>query len=86
MGLANRLVEPGGSLAAAVALAQELSALPQLCMRSDRRSSYDQWALPLDDALRNELRLGFSVLAAGESLEGAARFAAGEGRHGTAAP
>jgi len=92
MGLANRLVEPGGALAAAVALAHELSELPQMCLRSDRRSSYEQWTLPLDDALRNELRLGFSVLAAGESLEGAARFTGGAGRHGrpeqgeTAAP
>lgn len=86
MGLANRLVEPGGALTAAVALAQELSALPQLCMRADRRSSYEQWTLPLDEAIHNEFRLGFSVIASGETQEGAARFASGQGRHGEAAP
>ena len=36
----------------AVALAESLSAFPQLCLRTDRRSSYEQWGLPLDDALR----------------------------------
>src|SRR5512143_1162032 len=39
MGLANRLVPPGQARDAAVALAQELAALPQTCLRSDRRSS-----------------------------------------------
>ena len=82
MGLANRIVETGSARAAAVALAHELSELPQLCMRADRRSSYEQWALPIDDALRNEFELGFSVIASGETLAGAARFASGEGRHG----
>ena len=86
MGLANRLVEPGEALAAAVALAHELSTLPQLCLRADRRSSYEQWSMDLDDAIRNEFHLGFSVIAAGESLEGAARFASGAGRHGASAP
>ena len=82
MGLAHRIVETGSARAAAVALAHELSELPQLCMRADRRSSYEQWALPIDDALRNEFELGFSVIASGETLAGAARFASGEGRHG----
>src|SRR5438132_3637813 len=45
MGLANRLAEPGQSLAAAVALAHELSRLPQRCLRSDRLSAHEQWAL-----------------------------------------
>jgi len=82
MGLANRLVEPGTALAAAVELAHQLSALPQGCMRRDRQSSYDQWALSLPDALANETKLGLATIRSGETLAGAARFAAGEGRHG----
>lgn len=82
MGLANRLVEPGEALGAALALAHELAALPQNCMREDRLSSYDQWALPLDEAIRSEYRHGLRVLGSGESVEGAARFAGGAGRHG----
>src|SRR6202047_948333 len=36
IGLANRVVPPGQALAASVALAHELAALPQVCLRSDR--------------------------------------------------
>lgn len=82
MGLANRLVDTGDALAAAVALAKDLSRFPQRCMRSDRLSAYEQWAMPLEDALANETKRGREVIASGETVEGARRFAAGEGRHG----
>jgi enoyl-CoA hydratase len=85
MGLANRVVEPGGALDAAVALAHELAGLPQLCLRSDRQSSYEQWSLTIDDALRNEFALGAATVASGETLDGASRFASGAGRHGAPA-
>ena len=82
MGLANRLVEPGRALEAAVELAQALARLPQRCMRGDRRSAYDQWDLELGEALANETQIGLGVIASGETLEGAKRFAGGAGRHG----
>lgn len=82
MGLVNRLVPPGGALDAAVALGEELAAFPQRCLRSDRRSSYDQWGLGLDDALRRETELGLEVIRSGETREGASRFRDGAGRHG----
>jgi len=82
MGLANRVVEPGTARAAAVVLATELSALPQFCLRHDRLSSYQQWALDLPDALLLEYEHGLEVLKSGEAREGATRFAAGAGRHG----
>ena len=63
----------------------ELAALPQLCLRSDRRSSYEQWGLPLADALSNEFGRGAATIASGETLDGATRFAAGAGRHGAPA-
>ncbi len=85
MGLANRLVEPGGALGAARALAHELAALPQQCLRADRASSYEQWGLPLDDALRNEFAHGSAVLRGPEMRDGVARFVGGEGRHGAPA-
>ena len=83
MGLANRLVEPGQALPAAVALAHELAAFPPLCMRSDRESSYEQWSLSLAEALVNERHLGLEVIRSGETQQGAERFVAGAGRHGT---
>ncbi len=82
MGLANRLVEKGQTLAAARELAADLCAFPQRCLRSDRLSSYQQWDMSLDDALANETALGREVIRSGETREGARRFAAGEGRHG----
>lgn len=82
MGLVNRLAPRGGALDAAVALAHELSTLPQGCLRSDRRSAYDQWSLPMDEALARETALGLAVIRSGETQAGAARFAAGAGRHG----
>jgi enoyl-CoA hydratase len=53
-------------------------------MRNDRMSSYEQWALTLDDAMRNEYRHAIATLASGEALAGATRFSAGAGRHGAA--
>ena len=82
IGLANRVVEPGEALAAAVALAGELADLPQRCLRSDRRSAHEQWSLDLGAALARETMLGLDTIRSGETLQGASRFAAGEGRHG----
>jgi enoyl-CoA hydratase len=84
LGLANRVVPPGEALPAAVALAQQLAALPQVCLRSDRMSALEQWGLSEDDAARNEARRGREVVTSGETLEGARRFAGGAGRRGTA--
>lgn len=82
MGLANRLVEKGEALSEAKKLARQLCQFPQLCMRSDRLSSYQQWDLNLDNAIQNETQLGLEVIKSGETREGAQRFANGEGRHG----
>jgi enoyl-CoA hydratase len=81
IGLANRLVAPGEALAAAQALAREIAAFPQACMLADRQSAYEQWNLPLDEALRQEGARGVALVLT-EGAAGAARFVAGEGRHG----
>ena len=83
MGLANRLTQPGEALTAALALADDLARFPQHGLRSDRLSLYEQWTLSWDEALGNETRRGLDVLRSGESVEGARRFAAGHGRHGS---
>jgi enoyl-CoA hydratase len=82
MGLANRLTDPGGALAAAVSLAKDLAALPQRCLRADRKSAYEQWDKSLPDALRNEYGHGLGVVAHDDMLDGVARFVGGAGRHG----
>lgn len=82
MGLANVLCEPGEALSTALSLAEHIARFPQQCLRSDRMSSYVQWDLSLEAALREETRRGIEVIASGETLSGAARFAEGAGRHG----
>jgi len=82
MGLANRLTEPGAALGGALELARQIAAFPQLCLRSDRLSAYEQWHLSWDDATRNEYHRGMEVIESGETREGAQRFANGAGRHG----
>lgn len=83
IGLANRVVPDGTCRAAAEALAREIARFPELCMRADRRSVYDQWSLPLDAALHREYELGFEVIRSGETRAGAQRFASGKGRGGS---
>ncbi|WP_409468034.1 crotonase/enoyl-CoA hydratase family protein [Streptomyces sp. HC307] len=80
MGLANRLVPSGTARAAAEELAATIARFPQPCLRSDRASVLEQDGLDEQTAMRGELRHGMGVLA--QSLEGAARFASGAGRHG----
>ncbi len=82
MGLANRLVPQGEALDAARALAHQLAALPQFCLRSDRMSALEQWGLSEADAAVNEAVRGRAVISSGETLEGALRFAGGAGRGG----
>jgi enoyl-CoA hydratase/carnithine racemase len=84
MGLVNRVVPHGESRRAAEELARDLAALPQECLRNDRRSAYEQGDLSFEAALANEFQLGLRSLAGAQ--EGAARFAGGQGRQGAAAP
>jgi enoyl-CoA hydratase len=81
IGLANRVVPRGTSRAAAAALARELAAVPQECLRGDRQSAYEQFGLPVEAALAHEFRCGSRALGT-EALAGVRRFAEGAGRHG----
>ncbi|MCX4514097.1 crotonase/enoyl-CoA hydratase family protein [Streptomyces sp. NBC_01619] len=83
IGLANRLVPTGDARRAAERLAREIAAFPQLCLRHDRLSVREQHGLTEADALAGEYRHGLVPLTAGETQEGAERFADGAGRHGS---
>ncbi|MFN7121148.1 MAG: crotonase/enoyl-CoA hydratase family protein [Hydrogenophaga sp.] len=80
MGLANRVVPTGQAREAAITLARQLDAFPQATMRADRISALAQWDLPLGEALLQEWQRGKARIP--DALEGATRFAAGQGRHG----
>ncbi len=80
-GLANRLVPTGTARAHAEELAARIAAFPQACLRGDRMSALEQDGMAEAEAMRNELRHGLVSLP--DASEGAARFAAGAGRHGS---
>jgi len=80
IGLVNEVVAPGAHLTRALELAEALAAFPQETMLADRRAAVEGAGLPLAEGLALEHRLGREVLAV--AAAGAARFAAGEGRHG----
>ncbi|KAF2155454.1 enoyl-CoA hydratase/isomerase family protein [Myriangium duriaei CBS 260.36] len=84
MGLVNRVVPKGKALEEALKLAESLLEFPQECMKTDRASCYYSAfnATSFEDALRNEFENGRKVVSA-ESIQGAARFSKGEGRHGS---
>jgi enoyl-CoA hydratase len=81
IGLCDRVVPRGEARGAAEALAREIARFPQACVAIDRASVYAQASLPLQAALRQEFERGIEALRR-EGVEGAGRFAAGEGRAG----
>jgi enoyl-CoA hydratase len=83
IGLANRVVPDGRARAEAEALAAKIARFPQVCVRGDRASAYEQAGLPVAEAMKRELFHGMNALASGEALSGAQRFAGGAGRHGS---
>jgi enoyl-CoA hydratase len=82
MGLVNRVVARAAAREEAEKLAREIAAFPQVCMREDRMSAYEQFDLSFAAALRGEFNHGLHSLQAG-AREGATRFASGAGRHGS---
>lgn len=81
-GLANRVVPRGTAREAAEALAREVAAFPQTCMRNDRSSVLHQAGRSEPDALAFELEVGLESLVS-DAQAGAERFTRGAGRHGT---
>lgn len=82
IGLVHRVVPNGTARAAAEQLARELAQFPQVCLRGDRMSAYEQFDLPYQEAMANEFRHGLTAVRE-ETSEGAKRFVGGAGRHGS---
>ena len=81
MGLVNRVVERGHVRAAALDLAEEIAAFPEVCMREDRLSMYEGIGHSEADAMAIEFSHGLTSLRA-DMRENVSRFVSGEGRHG----
>ncbi|MHA1786193.1 MAG: crotonase/enoyl-CoA hydratase family protein [Candidatus Helarchaeota archaeon] len=81
-GLANYLVDEGKSRIEAEKLAKKICKFPQICMRNDRLSAYEQFGMDIESALKNEFEHGLKAIESGETFNGAQRFTDGQGRHG----
>jgi enoyl-CoA hydratase len=82
-GLANRIVDDGQSKIEAENLAREIAAFPQVCMRNDRHSTYQQFGLNFEDAMVKEFEFGLETLNRGEFLTGSRAFINGKGKNGS---
>ncbi len=80
IGLANRVVDTGGALSAALEWAAEIARFPQACLRADLASARAAFEHDADAGLAAEFARGMTVLDG--ALEGASRFAGGRGRGG----
>jgi enoyl-CoA hydratase/carnithine racemase len=83
IGLLTEVVPAGAHLERALALAQGLARFPQPTMLADRRAAIEGLGMPLAEGLALEAQAGPEVFADG--VQGARRFAAGEGRGGAGA-
>ena len=81
IGLATRKVARGTTRAEAETLARQIAGFPRIAMGSDRRSTYEGFDLDQAAAIRREMELSLEARRQ-EAQAGAARFAAGAGRHG----
>lgn len=82
IGLVHRVVPKGRARQAAEELAREIAAFPQVCLRGDRLSAYEQFDLGFEDAMAREFKRGLKALRE-ETESGARRFVGGAGRHGS---
>jgi enoyl-CoA hydratase len=83
IGLVTAVTAPGEHLERALELAERLAGFPQETMLADRRAAIEGIGMPFAAGLELEHRLGRETLPV--AARGAARFAAGEGRHGAPA-
>jgi enoyl-CoA hydratase/carnithine racemase len=83
MGLLTEIVQPGKHLERSLEMAEGLAQFPQETMLADRRSALEGFSMSLEKGLAREAEIGGAV--SGVGVEGAARFAAGEGRGGAGA-
>jgi enoyl-CoA hydratase len=83
MGLVTEVVPEGEHLDRALAIAEGLARFPQETMLADRAASLASFGHPLEAGLAIEATAGPQTFAA--AVQGAGRFAGGEGRGGSGA-
>ena len=82
-GIVTEIVAPGQHLERSLEIAEGLASFPQKTMLADRRAALEGFGHPLDAAQAIEAQSGPQTFL--DAVEGAARFAGGEGRGGAGA-
>ena len=83
MGLLTEIVPEGAHLDRALEIAEALARFPQETMLADRRAAIEGIGMTFEEGMKREAESG--PLTFGVAAQGAARFAAGEGRGGEGA-
>ena len=83
MGLLTEVVPEGAHLDRALEIAEALTRFPQETMLADRRAAIEGIGMTFQEGMKHEAKSG--PLTFGVAAQGAARFAAGEGRGGEGA-
>jgi enoyl-CoA hydratase len=83
MGLLTEVVDAGAHLSRALEMAEGIAHFPQQTMLADRRAALAALGVSLEDGLALEAQAGPEVFA--DAVQGAARFASGQGRGGVGA-
>ena len=83
MGMLTEVVAAGKHLERALEFAEGLASFPQETMLADRRAALEGFGLPLERGLALEAEISSPTSTVG--IEGASRFASGEGRGGAGA-
>ena len=78
IGLVQEVVPEGQALPRALELAQVISEYPRICLKNDRRATYEGLSLPLPEGIRLEAKIHQSTLASPEMVEGLRRYAGGQ--------
>jgi enoyl-CoA hydratase len=74
IGLVNEVTPRGGCLERALALAEQIAALPQPAIRTDKEAAVRGFGRPLDEALQIEAQCFNKLLQTPEMAEGVRRF------------
>jgi enoyl-CoA hydratase len=78
IGLVQEVVAEGQALPRALELAEAISKYPRICLKNDRRATYEGLSLPLSEGIRLEAKIHESTLANPELVKGLRRYAAGK--------
>jgi enoyl-CoA hydratase len=83
IGLLTETVPAGKALERALEYAEALASFPQITMLADRSAAIEGFGMTLEEGLKREAEAGLPTLEV--AVEGAGRFAGGEGRGGAGA-